>query len=297
VLYELRRRKAKRTVLFDFSLLSEFKAFRYGLITVSIVAMGEFGVFFILSLYLQLVRGLSAIDMGIALLPFAGVSFFVAPMAGVLSNRYGAKRIVTIGMAFESVALILMSRVIGLDTSVITLQPILVLYGAGVGLAIGQLTSTVLSDIPREHAGMASGANSTVRQLGSAFGIAFIGAVLTATIAASGTSALAAATQIPEAIKPSIQATLNSGLNGGIGSFSNASAGPVADAIKAIFSQAITDGTRNAALIAGVFCGLGAITSLLIPKTKRGAEWQTPSHEQARVGGTKVGTARQSNGG
>ena len=85
------------------------------------------------------------------------------------------------------------------------LQPILVLYGAGVGLAIGQLTGTILSDIPRQNAGMGSGGSSTVRHLWSALGIALIGGVLTIQIAASGTAALSAATQIPAAIRPTIQ--------------------------------------------------------------------------------------------
>jgi EmrB/QacA subfamily drug resistance transporter len=290
VLCEFRRLRANRMVLFDFSLLSQFKAFRYGLITVAVVSMGEFGVFFILSLYLQLVRGLSAVSMGISLLPFAGVSFFVAPIAGILSNRYGARRIVTIGMVFESVSLIVMSRVIGIDTSVIVLQPILVLYGAGVGLAIGQLTSTVLSDIPMEHAGMGSGANSTVRQLGSAFGIALIGAVLTTQIAATGTAALGASSLIPESIKPTIQAALNSGLGGGLASIPNMPSGPLAAAIAAVFYQAITEGTRSAALVAGVFCGLGAVTSLLIPKTRRGvAETVSATTGSGRARVVRVG--------
>ena len=284
---ELRRLRAKRAVLFDFSLLAQFKAFRYGLITVIIVSMGEFGVFFILSLYFQIVRGLSAIDMGISFLPFAIVSFFVAPTAGILSNRFGAKWIVTTGMVFESISLIAMSRVIGVTTPILSIEPILVLYGAGVGLAIGQLTSTVLSDIPPVHAGMGAGANNTVRQLGSAFGIAAIGAVLTAQIASSGTAALASASQIPAALKPILQAALNTGLSGGLSGIPSVPPGPIATAITSVFFQAITDGTRSAALVAGIFCGLGAIASLFIPKAKRAA-WGAPSAGQGTAGGPHV---------
>lgn len=268
VVNELRRLKKQKVVLFDFSLLSKFKGFRYGLGTVTIVAMGEFGVFFILSIYLQVARGMTALDTGIAFLPFTAASFVTAPTAGVLSARYGAKRIVTLGMVFEAVSLFAMSRVVTVDVPILELQTILILYGIDVGLAIGQLTGTVLSSIPRELAGMGSGATNTVRQVGSAFGIAVIGAVLTSQIVATGTAALAASSQIPDSIKPSILAALNRGLGGGSVSFPGASGGPVASAIALVFSQAITEATRSAALVAGVFVALGAASSFLIPNVK-----------------------------
>jgi EmrB/QacA subfamily drug resistance transporter len=300
VVNELRRLRTERTVLFDFSLLRNFKGFRYGLITVSVVSMGEFGVFFILSLYLQLVRGLSAVQMGVALLPFAGVSFVTAPLAGLLSNRYGPRRIVTTGMLLESIGLISMSRVITVTTPVLTIQPILMIYGAGVGLAIGQLTSTVLNGIPRDQAGMGSGANNTVRQLGSAFGIAIIGAILTTQIALTGTAALAASTQIPDPLKIQIQQILNTGLNGGITSLPGGSSGPAAAAVAGVFNQAITEGTRNAALAAGIFCGLGALCSFLIPNVRPAEQWaaqtQTQNHENRESGPFRAPGDRGQNG-
>jgi DHA2 family multidrug resistance protein len=61
------------------------------LLTVSVVALGEFGILFILSMYLQEVRNLSALDTGLLLLPFAGGAFLTAPISGVLSARVGPK--------------------------------------------------------------------------------------------------------------------------------------------------------------------------------------------------------------
>lgn len=262
--------------------------------------MGEFGVFFILSIYLQVARGMSALDTGIAFLPFAAVSFITAPTAGILSARYGAKRIVTLGMVFEAISLFAMSRVITVDVPILNLQAILILYGAGVGLAIGQLTGTVLSSIPREHAGMGSGATNTVRQVGSAFGIAIIGAVLTAQIVATGTAALAASTQIPSYLKPSILAALNQGLSGGTFAFSGSAGGPAASAIASVFYQAITEGTRSAAFVAGIFVALGAASSFLIPNVKiterpQGEVGpQENTDEQSTVGVEPLGSARDS---
>src|SRR3989475_7775260 len=73
--YEIRRLRSGKVPLFDFSLL-KFKGFRYGLFTVTIVAMGEFGAVFIISIFLQTVKGLSAFNAGLTFLPMA-ISVFI----------------------------------------------------------------------------------------------------------------------------------------------------------------------------------------------------------------------------
>src|SRR5437773_8173002 len=89
--YEIRRARKGRVPLFDFSLL-KYKGFRYGLFTVTIVAMGEFGAVFIISIFLQTVKGLSAISAGLTFLPMAISVFIFAPIAGVLATRVGLNR-------------------------------------------------------------------------------------------------------------------------------------------------------------------------------------------------------------
>src|SRR5947199_7047944 len=98
------------------------------------------------------------------------------------------------GMTFEAVALFSIFAITAVPTPVYDYYPVLIVYGAGVGLAISQLTSTVLLSIPWQKAGVGSGANNTVRQIGSAFGIAVIGAVLVAQISAVGMADLTAST-------------------------------------------------------------------------------------------------------
>ncbi|NWG15223.1 MAG: MFS transporter [Chloroflexi bacterium] len=177
---ELRQERRGGEPLFEFGLL-KYPSFRYGLITVLIVALGEFGIILTLSLFFQLGKGLGAFETGLQFLPFALVTIVVAPTAGILSNRFGPKWVVTTGMALEAVALFWVSRIISVDVE--TLIWPLMLYGAGIGLAIAQLANIVLSDIPLEKAGVASGANNTIRQLGASVGIAVIGAVLFGTFA------------------------------------------------------------------------------------------------------------------
>src|SRR6058998_981445 len=266
--YEIRRARKGLVPLFDFSLL-RYKGFRYGLFTVTIVAMGEFGAVFIISIFLQTVKGLSAFNAGLTFLPMAISVFIFAPVAGLLATRFGPKWVVTTGMTLEAIALFSLSQVISVANPVSYMYPILVIYGAGVGLAISQLTSTVLQSIPWQKAGVGSGANNTVRQIGSAFGIAVIGAVLVAQISTVGVADLATSTasfSVQQRI--ALTAALNSGLSGGIDPSFLAIFGRNVPAVLSILYDAITQGARWAAFTAGIFVSLGAISSLLIPNPK-----------------------------
>jgi EmrB/QacA subfamily drug resistance transporter len=293
VLNERSRLGADREVLLDLRLLG-YRGFRFGLLTVGVVAMGEFGIFFILSLYFQLVRGMSALSTGYALLPFAGTAFFAAPLAGVLTSRVGAKWIVTTGMTLEATSLILLSQLTGVNTSLTTIYAILALYGVGVGLAIGQLTGLVVGSIPPQNAGVASGANSTIRQLGAAFGVAIIGAVLVAQVSATGLAQLQASTVIPPYLKAVLTPVFSQGLIGGSAPSLPASVtnSPIGLAIQGIFNSAITDGVRYAALVAGFFVSLGAISSLLLPndrgKESLGAEGERSGYKAGRSPGAEA---------
>ncbi|MGZ3626380.1 MAG: MFS transporter [Ktedonobacteraceae bacterium] len=296
VWYEMWLTRRAKEPLFDFGLL-RYPAFRFGLFTVAIVALGEFGILFIMSLYLQGVRGLTAFETGVTLLPFAIGSFITAPIAGLLASRFGPKWIVTVGMLTESVALFLLSLVIQPDTARIVFVPIFLLYGMGLGLAIAQLTSVVLSDIPPQNYGEGSGANNTLRQVGAAVGVAILGAVLASSISATGSTLLSKSTVIPDAIKPAIQSNFDAGSassgsvptisiqgggNGQPGTGGPGAGGPpqgnfpsiatIGQEIKNIYDVAATDGTRNAARVASFFVLMGACSSLLIPGGRRETE-------------------------
>jgi EmrB/QacA subfamily drug resistance transporter len=262
--YEIRRARKGLVPLFDFGLL-KYKGFRYGLFTVTIVAMGEFGAVFIISIFLQTVKGLSAINAGLTFLPMAISVFIFAPLAGILATRFGPKWIITTGMVLEAIALFSLSQIITITNPVYYLYPILVVYGAGVGLAISQLTSTVLLSIPWQKAGVGSGAANTVRQIGSAFGIAVIGAILVAQISTVGQADLASSSVNFGPLASGLKAALSSGLSGGLDQSLIISFGPLWPAARDIIFHALTEGTRWAAFTAGIFVSLGAISSLLIP--------------------------------
>ena len=186
VLWEVWQERHNGEPLFEFGML-RYRGFRYGLLTIMIVALGEFGIVLALSLFFQLAKQLDAFQTGLTFLPFAIVTLIAAPSAGILSSRIGSKWVVTAGMVCEAIALFLISQTMYADATW-QIFPALLLYGAGVGLAIAQVANITLTDIPPEKAGVGSGATNTIRQLGSSLGIALIGAVLFGTFATAGTA-------------------------------------------------------------------------------------------------------------
>jgi len=160
-------------------------------------------------------------------------------------------------------------------TPVYDYYPILVVYGAGVGLAISQLTSVVLLSIPWQKAGIGSGANNTVRQVGSAFGIAVIGAALVAIISSVGQADVAAEiarNALPMSAKSMLDGLLNSGLSGGVSQLPAGLPPQYIPVVMTVFYDAITQGTKWAAFTAAIFVSFGALSSLLIPNPRGKAE-------------------------
>ncbi len=301
VLLELSLARRGKEPLFDFRLL-RFVGFRFGLLTVSVVALGEFGILFILSLYLQEVRGLTALNTGLLLLPFAGGAFLTAPISGALSSRYGPKWVISTGMLLEAIAIFLISRVIQVDTPLGLFVPIFLLYGIGLGLAIAQLTNVVLSNIPPQFTGAGSGANNTLRQVGAAIGVAILGAILTSQVTSVTTAQLNQSTVLPPPIKVTVQKLVNQGapkevilpVVSGVAQGINARAAgapggsfggqppldvpAITKATSDIIDTAETEGARASGLAASLFVLLGALSSLLIPNnSERRTEKQTVS--------------------
>lgn len=279
--YELKRGREGREPLFDFSLL-RFKGFRYGLMTVLIVALGEFGLFFVMTIYLQIGRGLTAFQAGLVFLPFAVANFIVAPMAGWLSSRIGPKWVVTSGMVLEAISIFWAAQLIRPETAIPVFIPTFLLYGAGVGLTISQLTNTTLSDIPPEKSGVGSGANNTVRQVGAAIGVAILGAVLANQISNTAQAELGRNTSLPPAVKAQVSQAFEGGLSGQKPELPAGMAQtPVGQTISVIFDDAISAGVRRAAETASVFVLLGALSSLLIPNRKQPTWKPEPSPNPA----------------
>jgi MFS family permease len=137
------------------------------------------GIFFFISLYLQIVRGYTAIEAGAAFLPMTLLICLVAPGAGRISDRIGRRLPAAAGMVILAAGLWLLSS-LGPDSSLRSLLPGLVVAGFGIGLTTAPVTTAALDFAPPDEAGVRAGILNTSRMIGLAIGIALMGAIVTA---------------------------------------------------------------------------------------------------------------------
>lgn len=177
VLWEIRRDRAGKNVLLDLNLF-RISSFRNGSVAALIISMGEFGILFAIPLWLQNVLGLSPISSGLVLLWLAGGAFLASGIGGALSGKLPPARAVQIGVLLELIGVLGIGLVASQENGWVWIAPFLLIYGIGIGLATAQLTGVIMVDVPMEKTGQGSGSQSTVRQVGSALGIAVLGTVL-----------------------------------------------------------------------------------------------------------------------
>jgi predicted MFS family arabinose efflux permease len=140
------------------------------------LSAGMFASFLYLTIYIQGVLGYSPLDAGLRFLPLTLLSFFVAPISGNLSHRVPVRVLMGVGLAGVGVGLLLM-RGVSVDSGWTTLLAGFLVAGAGIGLTNPGIAQAAIAVVEPARAGMASGINTTFRQVGIATGVAGLGAV------------------------------------------------------------------------------------------------------------------------
>jgi EmrB/QacA subfamily drug resistance transporter len=150
------------------------------------VSAGIFSVLLYLVLYLQDVLGYSALQTGLRLIILSGAILVVSGAAGRLSAKVPTRALIGPGLLLAGIGLLLM-RGLTATSSWTHLIPGLVVAGVGVGFINPPLASTAVGVVQPQRAGMASGINSTFRQVGIATGIALLGTLFTNRLASAVT--------------------------------------------------------------------------------------------------------------
>jgi EmrB/QacA subfamily drug resistance transporter len=160
----------------------DIRLFRHrGFTAVNVTAMlfsfGMFGSIFFLTQFLQTVQGLSPLAAGIRVLPWTAAPMLLAPVVGILAERWGGKPLVVTGLFLQATGLTWLASITHPDTRYMDLVTPFIICGVGMTLFFVPLASLVLGAVPKALEGVASGANSAFRELGGVLGIAVLGAV------------------------------------------------------------------------------------------------------------------------
>ena len=216
-----------------------------------------FGTFFLASQYFQLVLGFSPFKAGLLQLPMAVVMVTVAPQVPRAVARFGAARVVPVGLGFVAVGLVFLS-LLGVGSSLTAVYLAIIPLALGMATTMTPLTTLIMSSVRLGKAGVGSAMNDTTRELGGALGVAILGSVVASRYAAS--------------IGPSIanlpgqaQAVADSGLSGAL-QVAAQIGGAHGEALAGAARAAFVDGMSAAAVLGAVLVAVAAVASwFLLP--------------------------------
>ncbi|GGY85641.1 DHA2 family efflux MFS transporter permease subunit [Streptomyces nitrosporeus] len=152
-------------------------AFSAAVAAIALVFFALMGVTFFSAFYLQSVRGYSALQSGLLILPLAVAQMVFSPRARLVVDRFGARAVCTTGMLLVAAGLAAFA-VFDAGTPVWVMCVVFFVQGTGMAHIMPPVTVAVMQALPRERAGSGSAINNTFRQVGGALGIAVLGSVL-----------------------------------------------------------------------------------------------------------------------
>jgi EmrB/QacA subfamily drug resistance transporter len=240
------------TPMFDLRLL-RVPTFSGGLIAAWSISAGLFSLLTYLVLYVQNIQHYTALETGVRFLPLSGAVFVVAAIAGRLSSHVPVRLLITPGFLLVGVGLLLM-RGVDPTQSWTHFLPGFVVAGAGAGLINVPLASTAVGVVPARQAGMASGINSTFRQIGIASGVAALGSVFTSQVRSGIVDALSST---PLASHARAFAEMVS--SGQIGAALKAVPAPERRQAGGVASQSFADALNDILLIGAVLSFVAAV--------------------------------------
>lgn len=228
--------------MLDLSLFRK-PAFTGAAIAAFVLSSGMFAMFLYLTLYIQNSLGFKPLEAGLRFLPITLLSFAAAPISGNLTSRVQPRFLLATGLGLVGVGLLLMG---GLDAQSkwTALLPGFLLAGVGIGITNPPLASTAIGVVDPRRSGMASGINTTFRQVGIATGIAGLGAIFQTSLQhklPNGPPGEALASGLPSVLGPGH---------------------------KAQFLAAYTDALNELLLITGLVSLVGAVLAFFLVRQK-----------------------------
>src|SRR5947209_10859338 len=181
------------------------------------ISFAMLSMFLPFTIYLQSVRGFSALTAGLTMAPMSVTSMFTAPFAGRLSDRFGGKYILLAGITLFAIATAGLTLAAGPDSTWVNFLIPTVIAGLGVGMTFAPMTTVAMRNVSPRVAGSASAVLNTIRQLGAAVGSAVVGAVLQNQLAtALHNQAVSHAASLPDAYRAQFIAAFSNVASSGL---------------------------------------------------------------------------------
>jgi EmrB/QacA subfamily drug resistance transporter len=233
--------------------LFRLRGFATGSASMLVLFLSMFGFFLVAIQFLQLQLGYSPLKAAVALLPMSAVMMPLSTYAAQLSERYGQRRIASLGMFIGAAGLISFAS---LDTNSSYWQFLvgLIIVSVGIGLAMTPATTAIIASLPSSKQGVASAVNDTAREVGAALGVAILASAFNSSYRSSISPHLEGlpaetATQSKEAPALALQAARDLGDGG--------------QALARAAQDAFVSGLRSAVLIGGALMVIGGLYTWL----------------------------------
>ncbi|QGF22485.1 MFS transporter [Raineyella fluvialis] len=232
--------------------------FRHGAIASMVITLGEFGMLFTLPLVLQGALGYDALGTGWLMMVLAVGTFVMSGAVPQLTRRIGARRVVQFGVFVEAIAVA--GLALALPGTAWSIGACLFLYGLGVGMATAQVTSVSLAEVPVGLSGEASGMLTTVRQIGSALGVAVLGGLLISSLT-QGTQSRLDEVPLPAAARTAVVSAVHDSIGAAIPALQRDARTTAAAQLAA---EALVDAARISTGVAGGILGIGFLATLAL---------------------------------
>lgn len=248
--------------MFDLGLF-RLPTFTGGAVAAFGISASIFSLLLYLVLYLQDVLGYSALGTGVRLLVISGGILATSTAAGRLTSKVPVRFLIGPGLVLVGVGLLLV-RGLNAGSSWTHLVPGLVVGGAGIGMVNPPLASTAVGVVTPDRAGMASGINSTFRQVGIATGIALLGTLFSSVVKTDVVAKLAHAGPLASR-GPAIASSIESGE---IGHVLSRLSSRDRHLVEYVTKAAFTSGLNRIVLVAAIIALVSAVVTFLTIRTK-----------------------------
>ena len=271
----------ERTARFPMLDLDLFRDRRFSVASagMALTFFAMFGTFFLIAQYFQIVLDYSPFESGLLQLPVAFIIMSVAPRIPRFVERYGAARVVPVGLTSTATGLGLFS-ILQVDSSLVDVYVAMVPLALGMAITITPLTTLIMASVPLGRAGVGSAMNDTTRELGGALGVAVLGSVVTSGYGAGISSAIAG---LPAAAR----SVADSGLSGAL-AVADQIGGARGEALAGTARQAFVDGLGTAAFVGAAVVLTAAVVARLLLPHDRDELWKGKSGPAASAAGEIV---------